>query len=48
MVARQGLAGVTSSTTHDHYGVLRTIQDIFGLPCLDASCGAAPLDEFLP
>jgi hypothetical protein len=48
MVARQGLAGVTSSTPHDHYGLLRTIQDIFGLPCLAASCGAAPLDEFLP
>ena len=48
MVARQGLAGFTSSTPHDHYGLLRTIQDIFGLPCLDASCGASPLDEFLP
>jgi len=48
MVARQGLAGVTSSTMHDHYGLLRTIQDIFGLPCLNASCGATPLDEFLP
>ena len=48
MVARQGLAGLTSSTPHDHYGLLRTIQDIFGLACLDASCGAAPLDEFLP
>ena len=48
MVAREGLAGVTSSTRHDHYGLLRTIQDILGLPCLGASCRAAPLDEFLP
>jgi hypothetical protein len=48
MVARQGLSGVVSTTMHDHYGLLRTIQDIFGLPCLRASCGAAPLDEFLP
>jgi len=48
LVARQGLAGVTSATPHDHYGLLRTIQYIFGLPCLNASCGAAPLDEFLP
>jgi phospholipase C len=48
MVARQGLAGVTSSTPHDHYGLLRTIQDIFGLPCLNDSCDATPLDEFLP
>jgi phospholipase C len=48
MVARQGLSGVRSSTVHDHYGLLRTIEDIFGLPCLNASCGATPLDEFLP
>jgi acid phosphatase len=48
MVARLGLAGVTSTTFHDHYGLLRTIEDIFGLPCLNASCGATPLDEFLP
>jgi hypothetical protein len=48
MVARQGLTGVTSSTMHDHYGLLRTIEDIFGLPCLGASCGATPLAEFLP
>jgi len=43
-----GLSGVRSSTVHDHYGLLRTIEDIFGLPCLNASCGATPLDEFLP
>ncbi len=48
MVARQGLAGITSSTPHDHYGILRTIEDIFGLACLNAACGATPLDEFLP
>jgi len=48
MVARQGLDGVSSSTMHDHYGLLRTIEDIFGLPCLGASCGATPLAEFLP
>jgi hypothetical protein len=48
MVARQGLSGVISTTPHDHYGLLRTVQDVFGLPCLGASCGAAPLAEFLP
>jgi acid phosphatase len=48
MVARRGLAGVTSTTPHDHYGLLRTIQNIFGLPCLNASCDATPLGEFLP
>jgi phospholipase C len=48
MIARQGLAGLTSTTAHDHYGLLRTVEDIFGLPCLGASCSATPLDEFLP
>ena len=48
MVARPGLAGFTSSTTHNHYGLLRTIEDIFGLPCLSLACGATSLSEFLP
>ena len=48
MVAHKGLAGVTSSTVHDHYGLLRTIEDIFGLHCLRQACAAAPLTEFLP
>ena len=48
MVARPGLSGNVSSTFHNHYGVLRTIENIFGLPCLANACGAAPLSEFLP
>lgn len=48
MVARQGLSGFTSSTTHTHYDVLRTIEDILGLPCLGEACNARPLSEFLP
>ena len=48
MVARAGLSGFTSSTRHDHYGLLRTIEDLFGLPCLEAACSAQPLSEFLP
>jgi hypothetical protein len=48
LVARQGLSGVTSSTVHTHYDVLRTIEDILGLPCLANACSAKPLSEFLP
>jgi hypothetical protein len=48
LVARQGLSGFTSSTTHTHYDVLRTIEDTLGLPCLAEACNARPLSEFLP
>jgi hypothetical protein len=48
LVARQGLPGVVSTIPHDHYGLLRTVEDVFGLPCLSAACNATPLDEFLP
>lgn len=48
MIARPGLSGVTSSTFHNHYGVLRTIENLFGLACLGSACSAAPLAEFLP
>ena len=48
LVARQGLAGFTSSKMHTHYSVLRTIEDLLGLPCLANACRAAPLSEFLP
>lgn len=48
MVARPGLSGFVSATTHNHYGLLRTIEDIFGLPCLASSCSAVSLTEFLP
>ena len=35
-------------TFHNHYGLTRTVEDIFGLGCLASSCSAAPLTEFLP
>ena len=48
VLARAGLSGMTSSTMHTHYAVLRTIEDILGLPCLANACDEAPLSEFLP
>jgi len=48
MVARQGLSGFTSATTHTHYGILRTIEDLLGLRCLAEACNATSLSEFLP
>ena len=48
MVAGAGLSHFTSVTVHNHYGLTRTVEDIFGVPCLGSSCSAAPLSEFLP
>jgi hypothetical protein len=47
-VMRPGLSGVVSTTQHSHYSVLRTIEDLNGLPCLANSCSANTLSEFLP
>jgi acid phosphatase len=39
-------AGFRSQQPHDHYGVLRTIEDAWGLGCIAESCSATPLNEF--
>jgi hypothetical protein len=39
-------AGYRSRVPHDHYSLLRTIQDGWGLPCLAESCTANTLTEF--
>jgi acid phosphatase len=38
--------GFRSSERHDHYTLLRTIQDAWGLDCLAESCSAGTMDEF--
>ena len=48
VVMRPGLSGVVSSTTHTHYSLLRTIEELNGLPCLANACKANDLGEFLP
>ena len=48
MVARAGLSGYTSSVAHNHYSLLRTVEDTFGVGCLGAACSANPMSEFLP
>jgi hypothetical protein len=39
-------AGFRSDERHDHYSLLRTIQDAWGLGCLARSCDVDPMDEF--
>jgi hypothetical protein len=41
-------AGFRSSTEHTHYSLLRSIEDAWGLGCLDESCDANNLGEFFP
>jgi len=47
-VMRPGLSGVVSTTVHNHYSLLRTIENLNGLPCLGNACSANALTEFLP
>ena len=46
-VIRQGLSSAVSTTSHNHYSLLRTIETLNGLPCLANSCSANTLSEFL-
>ena len=39
-------AGFRSSVPHDHYSLLRTIEDAWGLPCLAHACSANAMAEF--
>jgi hypothetical protein len=41
-------AGLRSSVPHDHYSLLRTIEDAWGMPCLAEACSANTLAEFFP
>jgi len=40
--------GFQSDVAHDHYSLLRTIEDAWGLGCLNKACSANPLSEFFP
>lgn len=41
-------AGMNSDVHYDHYSLLRSIEDSFGLPCLASACAANNLAEFFP
>lgn len=48
LVLRPGIeAGFRSATGHDHYDLLRTVEDVFGLDCLRNACDGRALSEFL-
>jgi phosphatidylinositol-3-phosphatase len=39
-------AGFSSSVRHDHYSLVRTIEDAWGLGCLGQACNANDMSEF--
>lgn len=39
-------SGLRSAVPHDHYDLLRTIQDAWGLGCVAETCRARPMSEF--
>ncbi len=41
-------SGFVSSVAHDHYSLVRTIEDAWGLGCLNQTCSANDLGEFFP
>jgi len=41
-------AGFTSDTRHDHYSLVRTIENAWGLGCLESACDANDMREFWP
>jgi len=47
IVAGPGVpAGFRSNVQHTHYSLLRTIEDTFGLGCIDEDCDANNMSEF--
>lgn len=43
VITSKGPRGVTDNTSYDHYSLLASIQQAFGLGCLQNSCTASPM-----
>ena len=43
VVTNHGPRGATDNTPYDHYSLLASLQQAFGLGCLQASCAATPM-----
>jgi phosphatidylinositol-3-phosphatase len=47
VVTNAGPRGLRDETPANHYALLRTVEDAFGLPCLRRACDAAPMAALL-
>ncbi len=43
VISNTGVRGVQDATSYNHYSLLATVQDAFGLPCLQNTCTATPM-----
>ena len=43
VVTNHGPRGVKDNTSSDHYSLLASMEDAFGLPCLQNACSATPM-----
>lgn len=48
VVVRAGLSHVVSRRYYDHYSLLRTTEDAFGLPYLGAAATRSPMSDLIP
>lgn len=46
VISKQVPAGFKSATAHNHYSILKTIEDAWGLGCLANTCSANNMAEF--
>ena len=46
VISPRARAGYRSATAHNHYSLLRTVEDFWGLGCLNRTCYANDLREF--
>jgi hypothetical protein len=44
VITNHGPRGLTDNRAYNHYSLLATLQQVFGLGCLQASCSAATMD----
>jgi phosphatidylinositol-3-phosphatase len=48
VISKRVAKGFQSPTAHNHYSLVRTIEEAWGLGCLNEACKANTLDEFFP
>ena len=46
VISKAAAKGFQSAIAHDHYSLLRTIEDVWGLGCLNKTCTANNFNEF--